>query len=72
MYFTWQYQEDVTVGGCTGTLAQVQSETGDWVQRCLWYDSATGVSYSLTVVAPDVDGLDLIALAEQIFLPTVG
>ena len=72
MYYTWKDEEDVTVGGCTGTLAQVQSETGDWVQRCLWYDNAAGVSYSLTVVAPDVDGLDLIALAEQIFLPTVG
>ena len=72
MYYTWKDEEEATVGGCPGTIAQVQSETGDWVQRCLWYDNTTGVSYSLTVVAPDVDGLDLIALAEQIFLPTVG
>ena len=72
MYFTWKDEENISVGGCTGTIAQVQSETGDWVQRCLWYDNAAGVSYSLTVVAPDVDGLDLAALAEQIFLPGVG
>ena len=31
-----------------------------------------GLTYSLSVVADDVDGLDLAAVAEQITLPAAG
>ena len=72
MYFTWENEMSVNVGWCSGILSQVRSGTGDQVQRCLWYDSTTGIMYSLSVVAPDLDGLDLAALSEQIILPPVG
>lgn len=69
MYFTWENETPVKIGWCPGSIGQARSETGDWVERCLWYDSATGLSYSLSVTAPDIDGLDLTAIAEQILLP---
>lgn len=72
MYFDWTKEIGISVGGCSGILSQAQSSTGSWVERCLWYDSAMGLTCSLSVIASDVDGLDLTAVAEQICLPPVG
>ena len=72
MYFTWEHEESVTVGGCPGSIAQAQSGAGDWVERCLWYDEAAEITYSLSVAAADLDGLDLAAVAEQLCLPAEG
>lgn len=66
MYFTWEYEEAVSVNGNTGILSQAQSGTGSTVERCLWYDTDRQALYSLSVIAPDTDGLDLAAAAEQI------
>ena len=65
MYFAWENEEEVRIGDCYGTIAQARDGDG-WVERCLWYDAAKGLQYSLTVSAADVDGLDLTAVAEQI------
>ena len=72
MYFTWENEEPVKVGWCPGTIGQADTGYGDRAERCLWYDSATGLSYSLSVIAADLDGLDLAAVAEQIILPPAG
>ena len=72
MNYTWENEMPVTVGWCPGSIGQARNEAGGWVERCLWYDSAAGLMYSLSVIAPDVDGLDLTAIAEQILLPPEG
>ena len=36
-----------------------------YVDLCLWHDAQAGVSYSLTVSAPDLYGFDLQAVAEM-------
>ena len=72
MYFDWTHEESVSIAGNPGTVGSAQSETGSWSERCIWYDSAMGLTYSLSVVADDVDGLDLAAVAEQIILPAAG
>ena len=72
MYYSWENEMEVTIGWCSGIISQARSETAGQAQRCLWYDSAAGISYSLPVTGPDLDGLDLTAVAEDIFLPTVG
>ena len=66
LYFTWEYEEPVKINGNRGTIGLVQSGTGDMVERCIWYDDARQTVYSLSVTAPDVDGLDLTAVAESI------
>ena len=67
MYYEWTHEEPVRIGPCSGSLAQAQQEDGTWVERCLWYDADTGRTYSLSVTAADIDGLDLTALAEQVY-----
>ena len=69
MYFDWEYEDEITVGDCPGTIGQAQTGTEDWVERCLWYDAGAQVMYSLSVAGGDLDGLDLTAIAEQVYLP---
>ncbi|MBQ3279460.1 MAG: hypothetical protein IJG94_09875 [Clostridia bacterium] len=66
MYFSWENVEEVTINGCPGTIGQANTGSEDKVERCLWYDEAKGIMYSLSVIDTDLDGLDLTAIAEQI------
>ena len=67
MYFEWENEEEVQVGQCSGTIGQAQTGSEDWVELCQWYDDDQGVQYSLSVYTTEIDGLDLTALAEQIY-----
>ena len=69
MYYEWEHTEEISVGSCRGTIAQAQDGDGAQAQLCLWYDAETGLMYSLSVVTADPDGLDLTALAEQVYVP---
>ena len=67
MYYTWTAQDSMTLrNGLTGTMYRciADDETAD---LCVWYDPASGVSYSLGVTAKDLDGFDLQAVAEALF-----
>ena len=70
MYFDWEYEEDVIINNCKGTLTQTQTGSEDWVQVCQWYDAVPGLMYSVSVVTGDPDGLDLTAIAEQVCIPS--
>lgn len=72
MYFAWDNEEAVTIGRCPGTIGQAQCGSVDWVELCLWYDMAPGLMYSLSVSTTDLDGLDLVAIAEQVYIPVQG
>ncbi|MBR3494363.1 MAG: hypothetical protein IKH38_02955 [Clostridia bacterium] len=72
MYFAWEYEEPVTVGRCPGTIGQAQTGSEDWVELCQWYDLVPGLMYSLSVSTTDLDGLDLTAVAEQVYVPVQG
>ena len=72
MYFAWENEETITVGHCNGTIAQAQTGSEDWVELCLWYDLAPGLMYSLSVCTTEPDGLDLTAVAEQVYIPVQG
>ena len=41
----------------------------EWADVINWYDFETGAAYSLSTVAPDLDGFDLQAIAEAIYDP---
>jgi hypothetical protein len=72
MYFAWENEEDVTVGHCYGTIGQAKTGSEDWVELCQWYDLAPGLMYSLAVSTTDPDGLDLVAVAEMVYVPMQG
>lgn len=71
MYYEWESDESVTIGGCEGTEARVRD--GDTtVDVCLWFDAAPGIMYSLSTKGADLDGFDLTAVAEMIYAPVQG
>ena len=49
------------------TIGQAQTGSEDYVELCQWYDADQGLQYSLSVYTTDVDGLDLAAVAEQVY-----
>ena len=73
MYYGWENEESVTISRCEGTIGQYQTGTREWVELCQWYDAAPGLMYSLSVYTTgDVDGLDLTAVAEMVYIPMQG
>ena len=69
MYFDWINEEAVQIHGCYGTVRQARDGDEGQAELCLWYDAVRGLQYSLSVYTADTDGLDLAALAEQIYIP---
>jgi|GEM_PF-1431502 len=72
MYFAWENEEEVTIGGCHGTIDQAQTGSEEFVELCQWYDIAPGLMYSLSAYTTDVDGLDLVAVAGIVYVPMQG
>lgn len=71
LYYDWpeDTQMETRVGGrCDGIIRRaVDGEMT--VDNCLWYDEATGLMYSVTAMWPDLDGFDIQASAEQLYVP---
>ncbi len=72
IYLPMENEEEITVKHCYGWIGQSQTGSEDWVELCLWYDIVPGVMYSLSVYSTDLDGLDLTAVAEQVYVPVQG
>ncbi len=72
MYYEWETDYPVEIGHCFGTLSKPVQDGEKMVARCLWYDMVPGLMYSLSVTDADIDGLDLTALAEQVYIPMQG
>ena len=69
MYYTWTAQDNITLcNGLTGSMYRYIGEN-EYVDLCTWYDEASGMSYSLSVTAEDLDGFDLQAVAEALLPP---
>lgn len=73
MNYEWTVSEEIQLanwagGEMTGTYSRYVSDS-EYADLCTWYDVETGASYSLSVVAPDLDGFDLQAVAEAIYDP---
>ncbi len=77
MYYDWTAEEteDDTVSGREavyyGRVAKEGSDTED-VQLVNWYDAVTGVTYSLSAMGKDLDGMDIKAYAENLYVPLQG
>lgn len=71
MYYDWQLIDRVTManwggGNMVGEARGYHSDDED-AQLILWYDVETGAAYSLSATGPDLDGLDIQAVAEQMY-----
>ena len=68
MYYDWTAQLDETLQNWGGLACRSSRHVGDdgYADLCAWYDEASGVSYSVSVTAEDLDGFDLLAVAEAL------
>ena len=39
------------------------------IDVCMWYDPERGLTYSVTAESDDLDGFDIITVAEQVYIP---
>lgn len=66
MNYQWTAQEEGSlsswVEGMTCKLSRFIGD-GESADLCTWYDVETGISYSLSTVAADLDGFDITAVA---------
>lgn len=68
MYFEWEIEDDCTVDRCAGKC--YRTHDGDMtVDLCLWYDDLTGLMYSISVSDTDLDGFDILAGANEVYIP---
>ena len=70
-YDSWDYEDDCTVGYCEGKVMRAHDDEG-MVDLCLWYDVVPGIMYSVSAAGADLDGFDILAAAEALFVPVQG
>lgn len=68
MEYHWEQQTGCSVGRCDGFVYRAH-DGGNTVDLCLWYDALTGLMYSVGVVDTDLEGFDITAAAQEIFVP---
>ena len=71
--YTWTVTDDCKVGYSDGKAMRFISDT-EQIDLCEWYDIAPGIMYSLSAggEGADLDGFDITAIANQIFVPLQG
>lgn len=69
--YNWSLEESGAVSYCDAKLYRTNSD-GKTIDLCLWFDAAPGMMYSLSTSDEDLDGFDITAIADQIFVPTQG
>ena len=75
MYYDWEYEE-MAKGPYARRWFQEKMMAAhdgeDTVEVYLWFDMVPGLTYSLSAKAPDLDGFDIIAVAEAVYHKTQG
>ena len=68
MYYDWTHQMDDTLKNWSDTVCHSYRFIGEegYADLCTWYDAESAASYSLSVTAKDLDGFDLLAIAEAL------
>lgn len=74
MYYTWDAEEKGEVSGREAIYYSYGGldNAGDDIQVVNWYDAVTGVTYSLSAVGSDLNGMDIQAHAESLYVPLQG
>ena len=68
LYYEWTLEDACSVGRCDGVCRRAFDE-GLTVDVCLWYDDLTGLMYCVCAAAEDLDGFDIQAAADQVYIP---
>jgi len=68
LYVQWEAEYECEVGRCKGIVRRAH-DGGNTVDLCLWYDDLTGLMYAVSVADADLDGFDIVAAAQKLFIP---
>ncbi len=71
MEYDWTGETDGTVSGLTAKYYSFIGSDED-VQVVNWYDSVSGIIYSLSATSEDLDGMDIQTYAENLYAPQSG
>lgn len=74
LYMDWTGEEGTVSGREAMYYGQCDpnDETTDDVMLVSWYDAVTGVTYSLSATGTDLNGMDIQAYAEELYVPLQG
>lgn len=75
MAYEWTGEEEGTVSDREAmyyAYSAPEDGTENDIQVVNWYDAVTGVAYSLSASAKDLDGMDIQAYAESLYAPLQG
>ena len=71
LYYDWNVTDDCTLANWGEGHMQGKTyryiDDNNTVDLITWYDIEIGIAYSLSVSAPDLDGFDIQAIAEQMY-----
>ena len=71
MNYKWEHEEEGSAHWHQEKL--MQAKDGEkTVEVFLWHDVVPGIMYSLSCSAPDLDGFDIIAVAQMVYKPMQG
>lgn len=71
LYYSWDVQHDDKVKQLPA-ITKRHKASDQTIDLCQWYDVVPGITYSLSTSAKDLDGFDIIAIAETVFIPAQG
>lgn len=71
MNYEWESVEPAEVCGRTAEI-KLAHEGENTIEVINWLDVVPGFVYSVSTVQPDVDGLDMVAIAEMVFVEMQG
>lgn len=69
MYYNWTVQEPAVLSDGTECMTFRYIGENESADLCIWYDAESGISRSVGVTAEDLDGFDLLAVAEALMMP---
>ncbi len=71
LYYEWTHEMPCRVSWCVGVDRRCIGEN-ETVDVSLWYDAVSGLMYSVSTSAPDLDGFDIGAVADRLYMPARG
>lgn len=66
-FYDWDSEEECEIGWCAGRVMCVENAI-----VCLWYDAAPGLMYSVGAILPPDAQVEILTLAEMIYIPAQG
>ena len=71
LYYDWTVEIPCNISWCNGVDRRYLGEA-ETVDVSLWHDAVSGLMYSVSTSAPDLDGFDIGAAADWLYMPARG